>query len=321
VQQINGQREANPLLQALVSGLSCGPVGPSDQLGTMDFPTVHHICRGPDGYLNKPDMPAAPLDLTFQLGFEDVAEGLDSLPFVQHAWSEISKQGAGAAQRWNYLLAVDLKSSVAVALQDLGLPAGSRHLVFEYFSECWRNQSAVEKGYCTFERGAGHTTTLTALAPIALAPGGVRGDGLGGMNDSQARPFRYVLTAPIFENGWVLLGETGKFFIATTDRFSDLQTGAADAGPALAVTVHGAESERVTVELVAPAALAAAGLSGAGGVSNSDASTGAIATEVVHCQLSAGGEATLSCGGADASSGAPCACAPAGASSATAVRN
>ena len=25
VQQINGQREANPLLQALVSGLSCGP--------------------------------------------------------------------------------------------------------------------------------------------------------------------------------------------------------------------------------------------------------------------------------------------------------
>jgi len=44
VAQINGKREANPLIQTLVSGLSGGPVGPSDQLGKMSFPHVHHIC-------------------------------------------------------------------------------------------------------------------------------------------------------------------------------------------------------------------------------------------------------------------------------------
>jgi hypothetical protein len=293
VPQMNGEREANPLIQSLTCGLSCGPVGPSDQIGKMDFSNVHHICRGPDGFLNKPTLPATPLDLTFKLGFDDYTQGLDSLPFVQHAYSEISTAATGL--RWHYLFAVDLATPVVVELGDLGLPAGSKHIAFEYFAECWRNATAVEHGNCIFELGAGHTTKFDAANPLTLQTGGVRGDGLGppGSPDPQARPFRYVLTAPLLSSGWVLLGETGKYFTATADRFSNL-TGPADVfngvpsgagGHVLGVQVHGAKNERVTIELIPPAA--------ADRMRADD--SGRISTVIVHCQLSPQGSAELCC--------------------------
>lgn len=166
--------------------------------------------RGPDGYLNKPSTVATPLDLTYQLGFDGYAKGpsLDSMPFVQQAFSEITcttrnsstsaatwaaaTEDAKAmtksdALRWHYLFAVDLAEPVTVRPEDLGLPNDSAHLAFEYFSECWRNETAVQKGLCTFELGAGHTTHFTNTQPIVLNPGGVRGDGLGGMHGAHTQ--------------------------------------------------------------------------------------------------------------------------------------
>ena len=115
--------------------------------------------------------------------------------------------------------------------------------------------------------------------------------------DPEARPFRYVLTAPVLPSGWVLLGETGKFFIATTDRFSDLSVGvgATQQQRQMAVSVHGASSERVTVELVPPYALARAEADAA--AENMGAADALIETVKVHCALSAAGEARLSCEG------------------------
>jgi hypothetical protein len=100
---------------------------------------------------------------------------------------------------------------------------------------------------------------------------------------------RYVLTAPVLDSGWVLLGETGKFFIATTDRFSGLSASAGEfAQEQLGVDVHGASNEGVIVELIPPGALAAA-------EEGSGQSVGAIVTIKVRCQLSPLGAARLSC--------------------------
>ncbi len=105
--------------------------------------------------------------------------------------------------------------------------------------------------------------------------------------DPQARPFRYVVTAPVLSNGWVLLGETGKFLVATPDRFSEIESG----GTELSVTVSGASEERVMVELLAPQALARAQMK-----------SSTMETLNVECLLSTAGSAQLRC------TGGKCAC-------------
>jgi hypothetical protein len=88
-------------------------------------------------------------------------------------------------------------------------------------------------------------------------------------------------------NGWVLLGETGKFLVTTADRFSEIDA----RGSELSVAVSGASEERVTVELLAPHALARAHM---------EPST--METLKVDCSLSAAGSAQLRC------TGGKCAC-------------
>jgi len=266
----NSDYEPNPLLQAVVAGLSGGSVGPSDELGTMDFNSVHHICRGPDGYLNKPSKIATPLDLTFKLGFDRAAEGLDGFPFVQDAYTEFS------GQQWHYLLSVNLTESVSIYPADLGL--SGTHVAFEYFPECWRNLTAAKMGYCEFEYGPGHTTTFNSSSALKLQPGGVLGDNLG--SGENATPFRYIVTAPLFENGWALLGETGKFFSATTDRFSDLVFG--EDGD-WQVAVSGVSGEHVGIDLVPPGSLPGT-VAGA-----------SIRMTHVRCGISTHGGATMRC--------------------------
>ena len=240
-------REPNPLLQALVAGLSGGPVGPSDAIGMMNFPVVHHICRGPDGYLNKPHKPATPLDLTFNLGFADAAsKGLDSIPTVWDAYTTL-----GSGWTWHYLLAVNLQAPVILHPNDLqGVNGALRHVAFEYFPECWRSVNATKTGICTFEHGVGHTSNFAGSSPLILEPGGVKGDNFG--DDSNATPFRYVVTAPVLPSGFVLLGETGKFFVATEDRFSNIR----HSNGGFAVTVKGGLTEpHVNIVVLPPGAL------------------------------------------------------------------
>ena len=94
-----------------------------------------------------------------------------------------------------------------------------------------------------------------------------------------------MVTAPVLSNGWVLLGETSKFLVATPDRFSDIDVG----GTKLSVTVSGASEEHVVVELLTPQALARTQVS-------------TMETLKVDCLLSAAGIAQLRC------SGRKCAC-------------
>eukprot|EP01043_Picozoa_sp_COSAG02_P077777 COSAG02_NODE_17195_length_1022_cov_1.200433_2_plen_176_part_00 len=151
----------------------------------MSIPILQRVCRWNDGYIHKPSTVATPLDLTFQLGFDHYVQGLDSMPFLQHAYSDV-RSVDNATLTWNYLFAVDLSETVAVRLEDLRLRTDSSHIAFEYFSECWRNATAVEKGLCVFEFGPGHTSQFTSTDPILLRTGGVRGDGLSGMHGANS---------------------------------------------------------------------------------------------------------------------------------------
>lgn len=101
-------------------------------------------------------------------------------------------------------------------------------------------------------------------------------------SDPLARAFRYVVTAPILSNGWVLLGDTSKFFVATSDRFSNMDFGGKD----LAVTISGASKERVMVQLLAPHAVELA-----------EMDMSPIQTVKTECVLSTAGRAQLRCTG------------------------
>ena len=84
-----------------------------------------------------------------------------SLPTL---WSAHSVLGA---YKFLYVLAVDLKHPLELGLTDLGLavestPGKGGHVAWEYFPECWRNQTAADRGTCAFELGAGHTAALDA---------------------------------------------------------------------------------------------------------------------------------------------------------------
>ena len=89
-----------------------------------------------------------------------------------------------------------------------------------------------------------------------------------------------MVTAPVLSNGWVLLGETSKFLVVAPDRFSDIDVRGAE----LSVTVSGASREHVTVELLAPQALARTQLG-----------PSSMETLKVDCLLSAAGSAKLRC--------------------------
>merc|ERR1712176_1352590 len=93
---------------------------------------------------------------------------------------------------------------------------------------------------------------------------------------------RYIVTAPIFPNGWTLLGEVGKFIPMSRDRFQGLVV----VGNGLQVDVHGSKSENVIIDLIAPGVLAA----------TSRAANKSLAMITVRCSLGQNGRAVLRCG-------------------------
>jgi hypothetical protein len=67
-----GCSEPNPELEAIISAVTAGPIGPSDTIGYANASIIGWTCRQ-DGLLLKPDRPATYLDATFSLSFETLA--------------------------------------------------------------------------------------------------------------------------------------------------------------------------------------------------------------------------------------------------------
>ena len=98
--------EPNSRLQALVSALSCGAIGPSDKIGYVDKSLILKVCRA-DGLLLKPDKPATPLDKCFM---PDGPSG--------DVWDTYVRLGG---KQWHYLLVANQPMPCEITLADLGL--------------------------------------------------------------------------------------------------------------------------------------------------------------------------------------------------------
>ena len=189
-------REPNALLQVLVATLSTGPVSPGDKMGLSNSTLLMSSCRAGDGLILKPDRPATLMDAAYLAALAAAPPNSPTvaLPELTHTFSA---HGPGRAYRWHYLLAANLSISDLVlsvdALGPMASPSGG-YLVFDYFRLAWGNGSLAQ--------GVFFNATLPLQIPLGTAqPSPPPG----------ALPLRYLVVAPILRNGWVLLGEAGKF--------------------------------------------------------------------------------------------------------------
>lgn len=220
--------EARGEQEALISILSAGMVGPSDEIGKVDAALILKTCRA-DGLLLKPDRPATPIDAMFLP---------HRRPFLVRTHS--TREGVG---RWTYLAAFalprgqgstageeDFLASVSygrpiesmfvlppeiddwsVDLQgDLGVDAESRLVAWD-----WRRREAA----------------LLEGGPLTIPPIAERFD------------HAYFVLAPVFDNGLALIGELDKMVTVADRRFTRI----AATDDAIEVELAGAPGERVTL--------------------------------------------------------------------------
>ena len=101
-------------IEALLSVLSCGPVGVGDRLGQADPAVVHRTCRG-DGTVVKPDVPIAAVDRAFLQHGVARPEPITATTTTTHA-----------AGTWTYVLTINAfrqgdAVTSRVELADLGV--------------------------------------------------------------------------------------------------------------------------------------------------------------------------------------------------------
>jgi hypothetical protein len=282
--------EPNWQLQAFMTTLSTGPVGPSDMLGGINATLIMSTCRAGDGLLLRPDKPITTVDSAFAAAVwgapgwgaprpapvpaVPVTTGEGSIvvgtPFagdltVPDVLMTHSAHGHGA-WRWHYLLAVRLPGPYPLPWSDLGDTGAAT----EYAVVDWFNPGA---GATPFPAGGTYTIAQGTGQPSAPA---------------NAHTLRYFVLAPVLPGGWVLVGEAGKITTMAHQRTTNVTTTAAG----FTATVHTAQAETsVTYWVVVPAAARAA-VAAAGG--HVDAVTGAMP---VTCATSRGLDATLACAG------------------------
>ncbi len=237
--------------EALISILSAGMVGPGDQIGKMDRERLLRTCRS-DGVLLKPDRPAAPIDAMFLP---------HRRPFT------VATHSDHGTRRWWYVAAFHVARDVipiadnifAVASYDGQEP--DQHYVLP---------DHVDDFTLDLERDLGVEETVVVWDARRRDARVVRGaTQLSELTD----PYDHaeLVVAPVFSSGLALLGETAKAVTVADRRFVAIEPRAAgidvelagapgevvellaydvDADaplPAVAVTLDGAGSARVTI--------------------------------------------------------------------------
>jgi hypothetical protein len=216
--------------EALISIMSAGMVGPSDQIGQADPVLLARTCRS-DGLLLKPDRPAVPLDAMFlphqrpysiatysqrdlgrwtYLSAFHLARGDEDRRAIEDLHAAVSYDGVPLEQMFVYPAAVT-DWTVALAA-DLELDPDARWVVWD-----WRARSALPVREGKFE-----------LSPIPDLDG-----------------WAHLVVAPVLSNGLALIGEADKLITLADRRF----TGLAVEADTLAVTLSGVPGE--TIRLLA----------------------------------------------------------------------
>ncbi len=212
--------------EALISVLSAGMVGPSDEVDKQNAALLMRTCRA-DGLLLKPDRPATPIDAMFLP---------HSRPFITKTFSR--RAGLG---EWAYLAAYHfarrhperrLRDRLFARLTYDGNEM-SRFFVFPNRVTDWRVNLEKDLGihgsvviYNWRNRTAAVVENAFDLPKIEHLYG-----------------FDYLVLAPIFANGLALIGETGKFVTVADKRFARIEIGEND----ITLRVLGVPGETISV--------------------------------------------------------------------------
>ena len=184
--------EPNFELQALVSALSRGAVGPGDKIGHMNRELLLKTCRS-DGLLLKPDKPATPIERCFR---PDYPKG--------QIWDTYTRLGT---QSWRYLLVAEQGIEFNFSAQELGIQAP--HVVYEM------NVLQSEDSSSSRSQEQSHRRVLQVSE--RLKAGGTKPPRKG------AVPVQYFVLAPVAEDGTAFIGATDKFITVSPQRFESIE--------------------------------------------------------------------------------------------------
>lgn len=199
-------------LHALVATLSTGPVGFSDALGYSNATLLKMTCRS-DGLILKPSLPLAAVDRMFR------ADGAHDLGDV---WSTHTAVGPPGSASWYFTLAMNVPEPWNLTRADLYPPL------------------APGQAVVVWDHGEPEGARLVAPHQALLADMSTPGALCGSCSVS----YRYLVTAPVDDNGWALLGELDKLTPVAVQR-----NWRVNAGAGLTVNLTGAVGEVVQVSV------------------------------------------------------------------------
>eukprot|EP01047_Picozoa_sp_COSAG01_P000941 COSAG01_NODE_19_length_39011_cov_38.134968_15_plen_386_part_00 len=223
---------SNVALHMIVALMSRGPVGISDRIGATDVSLVLRSCSATTGRLLQPSKPLTPIDATWAAGAGKPSGEI----WVAHTQ-------VGSALLAHYVLAMGVNFSFGLHTTDLyprpPMATPGRGFVTYGWnvssseSRCVDGERAVASG-CVVAWSGGADETIEMQTGGRLA-------GTDGIY-----PFVLLTIIPVLENGWVLLGELGKFAAVSEYRFLEV---AAD-GDVLRLTLAGEPGEAVSVAVL-----------------------------------------------------------------------
>lgn len=255
---------SNCELNAIVATLSTGPLSLADKAyGTNE--TVVRRCIRRDGRILQPDRPATAVDSMF-------AQSGSRLPPSGQVWTTSvtlaatappKNTSSAAAMVWHYVLSVDVKTPWQIHGSDfypmmVAEPSQQpeaqlppiKWVAHSWFhghgpTPCTHGSHAVASG-CISKSGliesAADIPPLHNTRPIMV------------VNDTNA--FDLMELAPVASNGWVLLGEVGRYVRVSKDRFDEIVfpsgEGTEDGGGGIRLTLSGSAGEVTQVTALQP---------------------------------------------------------------------
>ncbi|CAE7252706.1 Cbr3, partial [Symbiodinium natans] len=228
---------SNCELNALIATLSTGPVALADKAYETNR-TLLLRCMRPDGLLLQPDKPATAIDAVYMQSLE-----ARTVPPPGLVWATYSQvRGAAKGQIWHYALSIDLPRPWQLQPDDFypSLDMARRWVVRRWHRNhrpnlCVNGSEALVSGCLLAEiRVARDFPHILDDRPIMV------------QNDTHR--FDLWQFSPVEENGWVFLGEVGKYVSVSSKRFRHVQP----LRSGLLVTLVGVRGEEVQLTALKP---------------------------------------------------------------------
>jgi hypothetical protein len=204
--------EKYPLLHAIASSMSAGPITPSDGIDGTDKNIVMSMCAS-DGLLLKPDRPAINIDATWlQRAFGSGGPNGDV----------ITTYTALGPYVWHYVFSANLKTAYDFSVKDLLVPTSAGLQMRAVFYDQTKLSFNLVS---SFSEGQALNITVGNLA----------------------KPNLWVI-APVFQNGWVYVGEVNKFITVSKQRTTSVEV----TSGSVTVEIAGQANEVVTLGFILP---------------------------------------------------------------------